>query len=833
MMFELIDAWDQGLLVKDPQRRLTWPRLAEHAFILTKGEANCIDLNNQLPAPRQSIAQQFTKVASQSSESLHGGEDSKTDTSMTQNKRLSMIDKKQPKFLPPNNRVDSPHDEFSFAPQGQKMNISSRTPGRAALNNTVDEDKTGKSPKMRTPASKRDASPVSKYISTPNCEKSDRDASPSRRNQQDHNQSPKISPGIGRGLGGIPVHRGDARAKTQPGKQRQRPSGGAKIGFEDVSSTPQQTAGQAATMSRTDNVTSARPKAQPLVRRAGPAPTPGGDEWWQEVETISKTTQGTAKLLRDKLFHEKLLMIMDTIAQAPSFDHSMLKRLGAALKTMNNIFTYTMQSTGSPRAPANSAKLFPILEVVKKLFSLLYLFLGTEILQHMGTLSTKPPSKLAAELCRVMNLALRKSILETEFVQEDMYQHVAELLPLAFSSTMETGAVIRASFMDILGFLGQHSGSNPWKNSNFYKMLVKRSIVSPIVSILAAAQLSEKTHAHDTHAAVQCLADIVCANCEYVSTFPGVEQGSSSVTAGDGGGEDEPAGSSSAMEAASVVFELLWESPSSLLNLVQCAEVGCCQTSAAPQVNKECESNAMKLLLAHSMSSLCRQSKLVEPNVCGEVGKRLVLLGLSRNVAKAGMAADGQESLLEVRALICASRFLSMDHKTAQAILTYDTKLLTSLSARLCSAPDRAVRFAAAAAIASVLSSSEPSSFVQSQVAASLAEVVEETGIAAIEQVFAKSSSYNLQRAEGCCFGYARSGGLDSMIALLFQLTRILGANFSNRVLLVISHVLPFPISLPFSCPHHYTSCFLPAPAPACLTIPLSCISCMLLPPSP
>ena len=26
----------QGLLVKDPQRRLTWPRLAEHPFVLSK-----------------------------------------------------------------------------------------------------------------------------------------------------------------------------------------------------------------------------------------------------------------------------------------------------------------------------------------------------------------------------------------------------------------------------------------------------------------------------------------------------------------------------------------------------------------------------------------------------------------------------------------------------------------------------------------------------------------------------------------------------------------------------------------------------------------------------
>jgi fused-like protein len=48
----------KGLLIKDPKRRLSWPKLAEHPFILPAGEATCIAINNQLPAPRQSIAQQ-------------------------------------------------------------------------------------------------------------------------------------------------------------------------------------------------------------------------------------------------------------------------------------------------------------------------------------------------------------------------------------------------------------------------------------------------------------------------------------------------------------------------------------------------------------------------------------------------------------------------------------------------------------------------------------------------------------------------------------------------------------------------------------------------------
>ena len=39
--------------------------------------------------------------------------------------------------------------------------------------------------------------------------------------------------------------------------------------------------GAPATMSR------AGVKAQPAVRRAGPAPVPGGEDWWAEVEAVS------------------------------------------------------------------------------------------------------------------------------------------------------------------------------------------------------------------------------------------------------------------------------------------------------------------------------------------------------------------------------------------------------------------------------------------------------------------------------------------------------------------------------------------------------------------
>jgi len=68
--------------------------------------------------------------------------------------------------------------------------------------------------------------------------------------------------------------------------------------------------GAPATMSRTGV------KAQPAVRRAGPAPVPGGEDWWSEVEAVSKTAQGSSRLVRDRLFHEKLLSALDAPLQA-------------------------------------------------------------------------------------------------------------------------------------------------------------------------------------------------------------------------------------------------------------------------------------------------------------------------------------------------------------------------------------------------------------------------------------------------------------------------------------------------------------------------------------
>jgi hypothetical protein len=68
----------------------------------------------------------------------------------------------------------------------------------------------------------------------------------------------------------------------------------------------------------------------------------GGDEWWMEVEAISKTPEGTARLLRDKLFHEKLLLTLEAPVKSPQFDHSMLKKASAAFRSLTNVCAQTM-----------------------------------------------------------------------------------------------------------------------------------------------------------------------------------------------------------------------------------------------------------------------------------------------------------------------------------------------------------------------------------------------------------------------------------------------------------------------------------------------------------
>ena len=248
----------------------------------------------------------------------------------------------------------------------------------------------------------------------------------------------------------------ESRAKTQPGKARER----RLTGGEDAADKPP-LAGNPATMSR------AGVKAQPVVRRAGPAPVPGGEDWWNEVEAVSKTAQGSARLCRDRLFHEKLLSVLEAPLQADAFEHAMLKTLSAALKTVANLCAYSIQPpepAGVSGSNVSAGKQLPIASVTRKMVAILHLLLSDAIPQLMAQLGGKPPAKLTAELSRTLGLALRKLATGGEglaALSEDLVQQVVALVPDAMRCTYETAPVVRMYTLEMLAFLGQQAGEQP------------------------------------------------------------------------------------------------------------------------------------------------------------------------------------------------------------------------------------------------------------------------------------------------------------------------------------------------------------------------------------
>ena len=62
---------------------------------------------------------------------------------------------------------------------------------------------------------------------------------------------------------------------------------------------------------------------------------------------------------------------------------------------------------------------------------------------------------------------------------------------------------------------------------------------------------------------------------------------------------------------------------------------------------------------------------------------------------------------MQVRALLAAAKLLVRDPQTSAEIARQDTALLAALSSRLSTAPDRAVKSAAAAGMAAILSAGD------------------------------------------------------------------------------------------------------------------------------
>jgi hypothetical protein len=336
-------------------------------------------------------------------------------------------------------------------------------------------------------------------------------------------------------------------------------------------------------------------KAQPAVRRAGPAPLPGGEDWWAEVEAVSKTAQGAARLNRDRLFHEKLLAALDAPVQAEVFEHAMLRKLGNALKTVANVCTHTMQpSEAAPVAPVSTGKQLPMASLTRKMVSLLALMLGERILSLMAPLAGKPPAKLTAELSRTLGLALRKLAGEgLSSLSDDLIKSFVALVPAAMRCPYETAAVVRMYALETLSFFAQQAGEQAQHASSlsFYQALLEDcgdgDAVSHMVQALVAdggAGLTVQVGGGETPhkagqeiaSAVQALGDLVHVSSASVYAFPVGQEGGLALR--DASGEDAKHATlalEAALAATQRVYALLVQTKGALDAVLHRAQVSC------------------------------------------------------------------------------------------------------------------------------------------------------------------------------------------------------------------------------------------------------------------
>ena len=517
----------------------------------------------------------------------------------------------------------------------------------------------------------------------------------------------------------------ESRAKTQPGKARER----RLTGGEDAADKPP-VAGNPATMSR------AGVKAQPAVRRAGPAPVPGGEDWWNEVEAVSKTAQGSGRLCRDRLFHEKLLSVLEAPLQADAFEHAMLKTLSAALKTVANLCAYSIQPpepAGVSGSNVSAGKQLPIASVTRKMVAILHLLLSDAIPQLMAQLGGKPPAKLTAELSRTLGLALRKLATGGEglaALSEDLVQQVVALVPDAMRCTYETAPVVRMYTLEMLAFLGQQAGEQPQHASALvlYRTLgtdlglgdpishIVRSVVADggagVGMVVGGGQTPHKA-GQEVASAVQALADLVHVSSATVLSFPVGEEGGVPLRDAVVGKEAREA-LEVALSAADRVFKQLVQTPGALDAVLHRARVSDGMVGSYPGIAggggwRSGQTAALRLLVSLSMGVDASTDWGLAASAWGEYGREVLALACSPDDAETfGGGVRGEDANVnEVRALLAAGKMLARDPALCAEIAAEDTVMLNALSSRLCTAPDRAVKAAAASALAAILGAAE------------------------------------------------------------------------------------------------------------------------------
>ena len=126
------------------------------------------------------------------------------------------------------------------------------------------------------------------------------------------------------------------------------------------------------------------------------------------------------------------------------FDHSMLKRLGAALRALSHICTHTLAAEGAEPGGgmAPPVKGLAMGEVLKKALALAHVLLGEGVESLMANLGGRPPAKLASEVARVLPLLLRRVETQAGGIDEASMASVVTLLPPALTASLDTAPLV-------------------------------------------------------------------------------------------------------------------------------------------------------------------------------------------------------------------------------------------------------------------------------------------------------------------------------------------------------------------------------------------------------
>jgi len=247
--------------------------------------------------------------------------------------------------------------------------------------------------------------------------------------------------------------------------------------------------------------------------------------FYEQVLAVSKTTTGTNRLLRDKLFREKLMQTIEAPCLASSFEHSMLKKCAAAFQTLTNICAQTLGGgemiggglDGKPGV-GGGGKGLPTAEIIRQCFVLADVLFNEDVgRDKMSDLGGKPPAKLTADLVRLLcTLSKRMSVDEGGGMPDDLVKGLSRVACLAISTKIETASQTRLSALEMMSSVAATAAEGASVGCAWFEVLKK----GELPRLIACCLLDESASQATINAAAVALADMVHVQAPLPLPFP-------------------------------------------------------------------------------------------------------------------------------------------------------------------------------------------------------------------------------------------------------------------------------------------------------------------------